>query len=243
MELATHKQALRGLAITLAVLAGALILLYILHQSGALGWLTPERQQEFRHFVQHLGWWGPVILIGLMVALILLMWPSIELTLLSGFLYDKLGGFAIVMTADAIAMALAFLICRHLLRSRFEHWLENKPFIKRIDEGVSRQGWRLVLLTRILPVSPFPLLNYAYGLTRLSFGAYLAASLAGIAPVNIMYLWMGDSIRDELTGDKLDFHVPIYLALVSVATGVTLYWPEIWRRISGKPAGSHTPGA
>lgn len=51
-----------------------------------------------------------------------------------------------------------------------------------VDEAVARDGWKIVLLTRLSPVFPFILLKYAFGLTRVSLKHYFFASWLGIIP-------------------------------------------------------------
>jgi uncharacterized membrane protein YdjX (TVP38/TMEM64 family) len=66
----------------------------------------------------------------------------------------------------------------------------NEKF-KAIDDAVAREGWKIVGLTRLSPVFPFNLLNYAYGLTRVSLRDYFFASWIGMMPGTIMYVYIG----------------------------------------------------
>lgn len=66
----------------------------------------------------------------------------------------------------------------------------NSKF-KAIDAAVGREGWKIVALTRLSPVFPFNLLNYAYGLTRVRLRDYVIASWAGMLPGAVMYVYIG----------------------------------------------------
>ena len=68
-----------------------------------------------------------------------------------------------------------------------------------IDEAVAREGWKIVLLTRLSPVFPFNLLNYAFGLTRVSLKHYFFASWLGMIPGTMMYVYIGSlaGVMDE----------------------------------------------
>jgi uncharacterized membrane protein YdjX (TVP38/TMEM64 family) len=66
----------------------------------------------------------------------------------------------------------------------------NEKF-QAIDDAVAREGWKIVGLTRLSPVFPFNLLNYAYGLTRVSLRDYFFASWVGMMPGTIMYVYIG----------------------------------------------------
>ena len=62
---------------------------------------------------------------------------------------------------------------------------------KAIDEAVGREGWKIVGLTRLSPIFPFNLLNYAFGLTRVSLKEYFFASWIGMMPGTVMYVYIG----------------------------------------------------
>jgi uncharacterized membrane protein YdjX (TVP38/TMEM64 family) len=71
----------------------------------------------------------------------------------------------------------------------------NEKF-KAIDEGVAQEGWKIVGLTRLSPVFPFNLLNYAYGLTRVSLRDYFFASWIGMMPGTVMYVYLGSLVGE-----------------------------------------------
>ena len=60
-----------------------------------------------------------------------------------------------------------------------------------IDDAVGREGWKIVGLTRLSPIFPFNLLNYAYGLTNVSLRHYFLASWIGMFPGTVMYVYIG----------------------------------------------------
>ena len=49
-----------------------------------------------------------------------------------------------------------------------------------LDRAVANEGWKIVGLTRLSPVFPFTLLNYAFGITRVKLGHYVIASWIGM---------------------------------------------------------------
>jgi uncharacterized membrane protein YdjX (TVP38/TMEM64 family) len=71
-----------------------------------------------------------------------------------------------------------------------------------VDEALGREGFKIVLL-RLSPVFPFNFLNYALGLTNVSFGKYAFASLIGMLPGGLMYVYFGSaagSLADVAAG-------------------------------------------
>ena len=86
---------------------------------------------------------------------------------------------------------------RHLARRQVEAWVQSKPSFLAVDQAVAKQGWKIVLLTRLSPVFPFNFQNYAYGLTRISFWHYTLASWVGMIAGTFLYVAIIDIIGEE----------------------------------------------
>ncbi|MCI0534969.1 MAG: TVP38/TMEM64 family protein, partial [Verrucomicrobiales bacterium] len=138
-----------------------------------------------------LGAWGPVLFVGLYVAACVLFIPGSLLTLGAGAVFGVVRGSVIVSVAAILGAASAFLVGRYLARAWVARKIEGNPKFKAIDEAVAKEGWKIVLLTRLSPAFPFNLLNYAFGLTRVSFSEYLFASWIGMLPATILYVYVG----------------------------------------------------
>ena len=152
----------------------------------------------FSRWIQELGPAG-VFLYSLVYALaVVLLVPGSILTLVAGAAFGLLPGVASVLSGATIGAALAFLISRHVARRRVESWMETNPRFSAVDKAVAREGWKIVLLTRLSPVFPFSFQNYAYGLTRISFWQYMVASLIGMTPGTFMYVYIGFLGRSSL---------------------------------------------
>lgn len=142
------------------------------------------------------GPWGAVALVLAYIAACLLMIPGSILTLAAGFLYGVTAGTMLVSIGSTLGAGAAFLSGRYLARGRVERMLRRWPRFSAFNEAVSRQGFKIVLLTRLSPVFPFNLLNYAYGVTRVRFGSYLLASWLGMLPATVLFVYLGSTARD-----------------------------------------------
>ncbi|WP_420448861.1 VTT domain-containing protein [Candidatus Palauibacter sp.] len=138
-----------------------------------------------------LGWLGPFFY-GLVYALaVVLFVPGSALTFAAGLTFGLgLGTLTVFIAANAGA-ALAFVVARYVMRDRVERLLSNRPALQAIDRAVETQGWRIVFLTRLSPVFPFNAQNYFYGLTGVTFYQYVAASLVGMLPGTVLYVYIG----------------------------------------------------
>lgn len=142
-------------------------------------------------WVGSLGAWGPLIFITLYILACVLFLPGSVLTLGAGVLFGVIKGSIIVSISSTLGATCAFLVGRYLARDWVAKKISSHEKFQAIDEAVAREGWKIVGLTRLSPVFPFNLLNYAYGLTRVSLRHYFFASWIGMMPGTIMYVYIG----------------------------------------------------
>jgi len=137
---------------------------------------------------------GPTGVIAFVVIYILacvFMLPGSVLTLGAGAVFGVVQGSLICSVSATLGATAAFLVGRYLARDRVAKMIEGNERFQAIDEAVGREGWKIVGLTRLSPVFPFNLLNYAYGITRVSLRDYFLASWIGMLPGTVMYVYLG----------------------------------------------------
>jgi uncharacterized membrane protein YdjX (TVP38/TMEM64 family) len=137
---------------------------------------------------------GAVILSLAYVLACVLAIPGSLLTLGGGFALGLVVGFVAVFFGANVGAAAAFLLGRTLARGWIEKKVVGSPKFQAIDQAVGAQGFKMVLLLRLSPVFPFSILNYALGLTRVSFRDYVLANLLGMLPGILMYVYLGSLI-------------------------------------------------
>jgi uncharacterized membrane protein YdjX (TVP38/TMEM64 family) len=157
-------------------------------------WVRPERLARLRLAIEAYGAWGPVLFVGGYVVAELLFVPALPLTLLGGLVFGAVWGTVYTWIAATLAAALAFLVARHLLRDTVERWMAASPRLTRIDAAVERHGWRILMITRLVPLFPFNLQNFAYGLTGIPFWAYVGVSSICILPGTIAFTLAGGAL-------------------------------------------------
>ncbi|BAY15809.1 hypothetical protein NIES21_16280 [Anabaenopsis circularis NIES-21] len=140
--------------------------------------------------VNNLGIWGIVAYIGIYNLATLLLIPGSVLTLKAGCLFGLFWGSVYALIAAIIGAVLAFMIGRYVSRDWVSRQMEQHPKLKAIDIAVAKEGWKIVLLTRLCPLFPFNLLNYFFGVTQVSLKDYVLGSL-GIIPGTVMYVYIG----------------------------------------------------
>ena len=141
--------------------------------------------------IQALGPWGPVMFALLYVLATVLFLPGSILTLGAGVVFGVLKGAILVSISATLGATAAFFVGRYLARGWVSKQIEGNATFKAIDEAVAHGGWKIVGLTRLSPVFPFNLLNYAFGVTRVSPRDYILASWIGMMPGTLMYVYIG----------------------------------------------------
>ncbi|MCW6052740.1 TVP38/TMEM64 family protein [Lyngbya sp. CCAP 1446/10] len=145
--------------------------------------------------IEHLGIWGPIAFIATYNLATILFIPGSALTLGGGVLFGLWWGSIYVFVAATLGATFAFAIGRYLSRDRVVKYMEAHPKFKALDRAVAKSGFKIVFLTRLCPLFPFNLLNYALGVTQVSLKDYVLGSF-GMIPGTVMYVYSGSLIGD-----------------------------------------------
>src|SRR3989475_4223314 len=177
-------------------------------------------------WIGKLGPWGPVIFVGLYVVATVLFVPGSVLTLGAGVVFGVALGSVCVSISATLGATAAFLVGRYLARDAIARKIEKNEKFVTIDRAVADEGGKVVLLTRLSPVFPFTLLNYAFGLTRVKLSHYMLASWLGMIPGTVMYVYLGSLVnvgagnRRRTVGEWALYGVGL-LATIAVTVFVT----------------------
>lgn len=182
-----------------------LILLGVVAALMAAGYLLDLGQyvEQLRDWVTQQGFLGYVVVGGAYVIACVLMLPGSALTLLAGVLFGVVWGTVTVSIASTLGASAAFWVGRTVARGWVEQKVAGSDRFAAIDEAVGKQGLKIVFLTRLSPIFPFNLQNYAYGLTKVAFWKYVLASWIGMLPGTLMYVYLGDA-TGKVVNVKLD---------------------------------------
>ncbi len=141
-------------------------------------------------WIDGLGTVGAIAFIVIYMISAVAFLPGSVLTLGAGVVFGVVLGSIYVFIGATIGATLAFLVVRYVARGWVAEKIAGNQKFKAIDEAVGQEGLKIVLLTRVSPIFPFNLLNYAYGVTKVSLKDYVIGSL-GMIPGTIMYVYIG----------------------------------------------------
>jgi uncharacterized membrane protein YdjX (TVP38/TMEM64 family) len=144
--------------------------------------------------IRSMGLVGAAVFVAAYVTATVLLLPGSILTLGAGSAYGPVYGTLLVMLASNLGATSAFLLGRTVLRERVARRIAGDARFSAVDAAVGAQGFRVVLLLRLSPVFPFNLLNYALGLTRVRLRDYMLASVPGMFPGTLLYVYLGSLV-------------------------------------------------
>jgi len=173
-------------------------------------------KERLRQVVAGYGTLGPVIYTLIWVAAPPLFLPGLPIGLAGGILFGPFWGVVYTIFGATIGATLAFLVARYLARD----WVAAKltgSKLATLDEKVGQHGWKIVALTRLVPLFPYNLLNYAFGLTRISLLAYMASTFIFMLPMTIAIIYFSANILDLLQG-RVTKELVIGIILVILVT-------------------------
>lgn len=196
--------------VIIGVLAVAII---ALRYFGVTDYLSMENINKLNQWIKGLGIIGPIVYIAIFIISTVFFLPGLPITLVGGFVFGPIFGTIYVSIGSTIGASLAFLVARYAARSMVEEWVAGNPQFKKIDEGVEKHGWRMLMITRLVPIFPFNLQNYAYGLTKIKFGTYVLVSWLCMLPGTVAYVFAGGSIIGGQGDLKKTF---VYLGIAAI---------------------------
>jgi uncharacterized membrane protein YdjX (TVP38/TMEM64 family) len=165
-----------------------------LAMAGGMFPVVPRLMDLFER-IGGMGPWGPVVLGGFYAVSCVLLIPASIPTLAAGFLFGVYKGSITAMVGGTAGAIAAFWIGRLAADGRARHRTVHSHWLTALDNAAGEQGFKVVLLSRLSPVFPYAVLNYAFGLTKVSFRHYVPGTIIGVLPAMVMYVYVGAGLR------------------------------------------------
>lgn len=183
---------------------------------------APARLRGALEAIAGLGPWGPALFALLYVTATVFFLPGSILTVGAGVVFGLVRGFAIVSISSTLGATTAFLVGRYLAREWIAGKIAGHPKFDAIEEAVAGDGWKIVALLRLSPVVPFNVLNYAFGVTRVSLRHYALASWIGMMPGTLVYVYLGSLAGDLAKAGARTGRTPLEWAFYGVGLVATI---------------------
>ncbi len=195
--------------------------IFAVRNSALSGWLEQDR---LRAVIAGYGLWAPLVYMLIYSVAPALLLPGLPLGIIGGILFGPFWGVVYTITSATAGACLAFLISRYLARDLLRKKLTS-PRWQQLDQQVADNGWKIVALTRLIPLFPFNLLNYAFGLTPIRFVDYALATFIFMLPGTIAFITFSSSLLELLHG-RMSPELIIGLGLIIIVALL----PAVYRR-------------
>lgn len=220
-QMATKKRAWKPL-IFLALLVAAIAAVRL---SGATQYL---QQDKLRALIDSAGAWAPAIYMLIYAVAPVLFLPGLPITIVGGILFGPFWGVVYTITSATIGASLAFLVARYVARD----WVASKLIgskWEKLDREVAKHGWKVVAFTRLIPAFPFNLLNYAFGLTKISFVPYVVTTFICMLPACIAFIVFSSSLLELIRG-KISPAFLLGIGLIVIVSLIPLFYKRFKKR-------------
>ncbi|MDH3980201.1 MAG: TVP38/TMEM64 family protein [Gammaproteobacteria bacterium] len=215
------------------------IIVSVLFVAGMLGVLllfgVDEQVLRLLTWLDAQGGWASLLFMLIIAAVVVLLLPGVLFTLGAGFVFGVMEGAVYVVTGTTLGAMIAFLIARYLFGERATRFVLRHNKLKLVSEELAPQGWKIVMLTRLVPFFPFKLSNYFFGLMPFTLRGFTGGTFLGIIPFSVHNVYLGSIAADIATlgtrnTDRTPLEWGLYGAGFFVAVGVVIYFNRLARR-------------
>jgi len=188
--------------------------------------------KELENWINNAGFIAPILFMLVYAVATVFFLPGSLLTLTGGAIFGPVLGTLYNLTGATLGASLAFLIARYLASD----WASRKAAgkLKQLLDGVDNEGWKFVAFTRLVPLFPFNVLNYALGLTKIKFTHYLLATYTCMLPGAFAYTYLGYVGKEAATGGE----GLVQKILLAIAFLVTVVYLSRWFKKKRDGSGS-----
>ena len=161
----------------------------------------------------------------------LLALPLAPFTVGAGWAFGALLGAIVIVPATTVGATAAFALTRAFVRDPVR-LAEGEGRVARALRLADRGGFRLVLLLRLSPLTPFSLLNFAFGATPMRARDFALATFLGTIPSALVYGFLGSLLSrpgDALPGGP-------WVAATAAAVTLAVAW-AVRQRLAGEGEG------
>lgn len=161
------------------------------------------------------GMWGAAGSIALMIAHSFVPFPAEILACANGVVFGALWGTLVTWVGAMLGACLAFALARWLGRPFVERLVPAHQ-LDRADAWTATHGTKALLISRLVPLIAFNLINYAAGLANVGWWTFLWTTAIGILPLAAAMATFGELVL------SLPGWIWVVLGLVILASSLAL---------------------
>lgn len=206
------------------IFIGIVILILILNH--IFGWSSYLSDMENLNFLkelvrENLGLAALIYIVLTIAGCVVLALPGVTFAVIAGILFGPVLGTVFCSLATTLGAMLAFLAGRFFLKDSIKPAVMKNKYLKKwlFDESGTNEIF-VLMITRLVPVFPYNLQNFAYGITDIKFRTYSICSLIFMLPGTAMYTVGTAGLADK---ENRALYIGIAVALAAVVMGMGIF--------------------
>lgn len=177
-------------------------------------------------YLRSFGVWSVVVTIILFVIMTFtIIFPFMILSGASGIIYGLFWGTIISWLGEVIGALFMFFFARHFFRHMVEGWIVKSRYLTQVDEYSAANGFKALLVARLLPLAPSGIITAVAAISRISFRDFFLATIIGKLPPVIVKVLLGHDI--VFAGENMTRLIMVVLLVIGV---YTILWWYKWRK-------------
>ena len=200
------------------------LVIYAIHAFGLFDLLTDL--PHLQTLIRQSGLFGYSLYILLFIIATLFLLPGSILVIAGGIVFGPLLGTLLSLIAATLASSCSFLLARWLGRDLLLKYVGHSHTFQAIEKGIARNGIDFLILTRLIPLFPYNIQNYAYGLTTIAFWPYTLISALTTLPGIVIYTVMAS----DLANGGITLRFILQLCLAGLALSILVQLAKLYAR-------------
>ncbi len=168
----------------------AMLMLFLNYKFQWTGYLTDmETYEKLQVLVEeHLMMAILIYIVVTIITCVILVMPGVTYAIVGSLLFGPFLGTICCVVAVTIGAGVAFIVGRYFLKEDIKPAVQKSKYLnKLLFEDANRNDFVILMITRLVPIFPYNLQNFAYGITDISFRNYMIYSFLFMIPGTAMY--------------------------------------------------------
>lgn len=213
----TMKNTMTNTIKIIIILCISIIFIYLLFRYQKR--ITHIRLKDLRSYIISFGPYAAFVFIFLFtIKPILIFFPTMIFTAIAGNIFGPISGFFLTIIGLFTSATTAFFLSKFLGKT-FANKVTRGKLLK-LDDNIEQHGFKIMLLMRLSTLFPYDPLSYAAGLTKISYFAFITATIIGSSPEMLAYSFVGHNMLHPSIHKII---VPILIIIVFAILGSYLY--------------------
>lgn len=146
-------------------------------------------------YLRSFGSWTIVTIIALFIIMTFtIVFPFMILSGAAGIIYGLFWGTIISWVGEVVGAIIMYIFARYLFRSSVKTWIKKSRYLKQVDDYSAANGFKVLLIARLLPLAPSGIITAIAAISRMSFKDFFLATLIGKLPPVIIKVMLGHDI-------------------------------------------------